>query len=263
MLVDSHCHLNYKGLVEQQDAALDRARACGVRAMLNIATRENEWDEVLAAAERNDDVWASVGIHPHDADAHGHIDTAKLVARAAHPRVIGIGETGLDYYYDKSDRERQRVSFRSHLVAAQATGLPVIVHTRDAEADTLELLREAKAERDFPGVIHCFTASDDFARNALDLGLYISISGIVTFKNAAALQATARWVPADRLLVETDAPFLAPVPHRGRPGEPAFVADTLAFLAKLRGIDADQLTASTGANFYRLFAKAVAPEPAA
>ena len=262
MLVDSHCHLNYKGLVEQQDAALDRARARGVRAMLNIATRENEWDAVLAAAERNDDVWASVGIHPHDADAHGHIDTAKLVARAAHPRVIGIGETGLDYYYDKSDRERQRVSFRSHLVAAQATGLPVIVHTRDAEADTLQLLREAKAERDFPGVIHCFTASDDFARNALDLGLYISISGIVTFKNAVALQATARWVPADRLLVETDAPFLAPVPHRGRPGEPSFVADTLAFLAKLRGIDADQLIASTGANFYRLFAKAVAPEPA-
>lgn len=261
MLVDSHCHLNYKGLVEQQEAALDRARSRGVRAMLNIATRENEWDAVLAAAERHADVWASVGIHPHDADAHGHIDTAKLVTRAAHPRVIGIGETGLDYYYDKSDRAQQRTSFRSHLVAAQETGLPVIVHTRDAEADTLELLGEAMASGAFTGVIHCFTASDAFARKALELGLYISISGIVTFKNAAALQATAAWVPADRLLVETDAPFLAPVPHRGKPGEPAFVADTLAFLAKLRGTTESELAATTGANFYRLFAKAVAPEP--
>lgn len=259
MLVDSHCHLNYQGLVEQQGEVLNRARARGVRAMLNIATRENEWDDVLAAAEQNDDVWASVGIHPHDADAHGHIDTAKLVARAAHPRVIAIGETGLDYFYDKSDRERQRVSFRSHLVAAQQTGLPVIVHTRDAEDDTLELLRETKEQGDFPGVIHCFTASDAFARAALDLGLYISISGIVTFKNAAALQATARWIPANRLLVETDAPFLAPVPHRGKPGEPAFVADTLAFLAALRDTDAASLEAATGANFYRLFTKAVPP----
>lgn len=260
MLVDSHCHLNYKGLAEQQDAVLDRARARGVRAILNIATRENEWDEVLGAAERHDDVWASVGIHPHDADAHSHIDTAKLMARADHPRVIGIGETGLDYYYDKSDRERQRASFRSHLVAAQETGLPVIVHTRDAEDDTLEFLRDAKAQGDFPGVIHCFTASDNFAWGALDLGLYISLSGIVTFKNAVALQETARWLPADRLLVETDAPFLSPIPHRGKLGEPAFVADTLAFLASLRGTDSDTLAATTGANFFRLFAKAVPPQ---
>ncbi len=256
MLVDSHCHLNYKGLAEQQAEVLARARSRGVTAMLNIATRESEWDDVLAAAEANDDVWASVGIHPHDADRHPDVDTAKLVGRAAHPRVIGIGETGLDYYYDKSDRARQQDSFRRHIHASQATGLPVIVHTRDAEADTLALLDEAMAQAAFPGVIHCFTASDDFARKALDLGLYISISGIVTFKNAAALQATAKWLPRDRLLIETDSPFLAPVPHRGKTGEPAFVADTLAFLAELRGEDAAVLAADTGANFYNLFNKA-------
>lgn len=262
MLVDSHCHLNYKGLIEQQHEVIERARARGVTAMLNIATRESEWDEVLAAAVTHDDVWASVGIHPHDADAHPDVDTAKLVARAAHPRVIGIGETGLDYFYDKSDRERQRDSFRAHLVAAQVTGLPVIVHTRDAEEDTLDLLSKAKSAGDFPGVIHCFTASDAFADAALDLGLYISLSGIVTFKNAAALQETARRLPADRLLVETDAPFLAPVPHRGRTGEPAFVADTLEFLAQLRGVDAGALAAQTSANFYRLFSKALPPQGA-
>ena len=255
MLVDSHCHLNYKGLAEQQDDVLARARARGVTALLNIATRESEWDDVLAAAERHADVWASVGIHPHDADHHPDVDTAKLVARAAHPRVIGIGETGLDYYYDKSDRARQQESFRRHIHASQQTGLPVIVHTRDAEADTLALLREEMGRAAFPGVIHCFTASDDFARKALDLGFYISISGIVTFKNAADLQATARWLPQDRLLVETDAPFLAPVPHRGKTGEPAFVADTLAFLAELRGEDRDGLASATSQNFYKLFSK--------
>lgn len=257
MLVDSHCHLNYKGLAEQQDAVLARARARGVTAMLNIATRESEWDDVLAAAEANEDVWASVGIHPHDADQHHDIDTEKLVARAAHPRVVGIGETGLDYYYDKSDRTRQRDSFRRHIHAAQRTGLPIIVHTRDAEEDTLALLSEEMARAVYPGVIHCFTASDDFARKALDLGLFISISGIVTFKNAAELQATAKWLPQDRLLIETDSPFLAPVPHRGKTGEPAFVADTLAFLANLRGEDPEALAAATGANFHALFAKAI------
>jgi len=256
MLVDSHCHLNYQGLAERQDEVLARARARGVTAMLNIATRESEWDAVLAVAEANADVWASVGIHPHDADGHPDVDTAKLVERAAHPRVIGIGETGLDYYYDKSDRGRQRDSFRRHIHAAQQSGLPIIVHTREAEADTLALLGEEMGRAPYAGVIHCFTASDDFARGALDLGLYISISGIVTFRNAADLQATARWLPQERLLVETDAPFLAPVPHRGKPGEPAFVADTLAFLAELRSEDRDALAAATSENFYRLFNKA-------
>jgi TatD DNase family protein len=256
MLVDSHCHLNYKGLAERQGEVLDRARARGVTAMLNIATRESEWDDVLAVAETNGDVWASVGIHPHDADQHPDVDTEKLVARAAHPRVIGIGETGLDYYYDKSDRTRQQDSFRRHIHASQQTSLPIIVHTRDAEEDTLALLGEEMARAPYPGVIHCFTASDDFAKQAIELGLYISISGIVTFKNAADLQATAKWLPQDRLLVETDSPFLAPVPHRGKPGEPAFVADTLAFLANLRGEDQDALAAVTSGNFYRLFNKA-------
>ena len=258
MLVDSHCHLNYKGLAEQQDEVLARARERGVTAMLNIATRESEWDDVLAAAEANTDVWASVGIHPHDADQHPDIDTEKLVERAAHPRVIGIGETGLDYYYDKSDRVRQQDSFRRHIHASQQTGLPIIVHTRDAEEDTLALLDEEMGRASFPGVIHCFTASDDFARKALDLGLYISISGIVTFKNAAELQATAKWLPQERLLIETDSPFLAPVPHRGKTGEPAFVADTLAFLANLRGEEKDALAEATSANFYTLFNKAAA-----
>ena len=256
MLVDSHCHLNYKGLAEQQSQVLERARLAGVTAMLNIATRESEWEDVLAVAEQHADVWASVGIHPHDADHHAHIDVEKLVARAGHPRVIGIGETGLDYYYDKSDRLRQQDSFRSHLVAAHRTGLPVIVHTRDAEDDTYQLLKEMMEEGGYMGVIHCFTASQDFADKALDLGLYISISGIVTFKNAQDLQAAAKTVPADRLLIETDAPFLAPVPHRGKLGEPGYVADTARFLAHLRSEDEAELRQKTAQNFYDLFTKA-------
>ncbi|MES2291014.1 MAG: TatD family hydrolase [Pseudomonadota bacterium] len=258
MFVDSHCHLNYKGLVEDQDAVLARARGAGVQTMLNISTREREWDEIVGTAEREPDVWASIGIHPHEADAHPDIDTAKLVSRAAHPRVIAIGETGLDYYYDHSDRDRQRASFRSHIAAARATQLPLIVHTRDAEDDTAEILRDEMGKGAFPGVIHCFTASADFAAVALDLGLFISISGIVTFKNAKDLQDTASTIPEDRLLIETDAPFLAPVPHRGKTGEPAFVADTARFLASLRGTSVEALAATTTANFHRLFAKAAA-----
>mgnify|MGYP003407992628 CR=1 FL=1 len=257
MLVDSHCHLNYKGLVEQQSEVLARARAGGVTAMLNISTRESEWDEVVGLAEQQADVWASVGIHPHEADSHTGVDAAKLIARAQNPRVVGIGESGLDYYYDKSDRAQQRSSFREHIVAARETGLPIIVHTRDAEDDTAQMLSEEMALGAYSGVIHCFTASADFARKALDLGFYISLSGIVTFKNATDLQEIAKWLPADRILVETDAPFLAPVPHRGRTGEPGFVADTARFVAKLRGEGEDALAAQTSDNFYRLFSKAV------
>ncbi|MEY4269370.1 MAG: hypothetical protein RLZZ58_586 [Pseudomonadota bacterium] len=256
MFVDSHCHLNYKGLVEQQDVVLDRARASGVSAMLNIATRQSEWDAVVGLAHAHPDVWASVGIHPHDADAHVDVDTALLCARAADPRVIGIGETGLDYYYDKSDRDRQRASFRSHIAAARETGLPLIVHTRDAEDDTIGILADEMDRGPFTGVIHCFTASDKFAQQALDLNLYISISGIVTFRNAHELQATAKWLPLERLLIETDAPFLSPVPHRGKAGEPAYVADTGRFLADLREIDVETLAAATRNNFYALFSKA-------
>jgi TatD DNase family protein len=256
MFVDSHCHLNYKGLVEDQAAVLERARAAGVSTMLNISTRESEWDDVVGVAERHLDVWASVGIHPHEADAHPDVDTAKLVARAQHPRIVAIGETGLDYYYDKSDREQQRTSFRSHIAAARETGLPLIVHTRDAEDDTAAILTEEMKTGAYTGVIHCFTASDAFARTALDLGLYISISGIVTFKNAKDLQATAATIPQDRLLIETDSPFLAPVPHRGKPCEPAFVVDTARFLADLRHIGLADLAQTTSDNFNRLFSKA-------
>ncbi|MDQ2762220.1 MAG: TatD family hydrolase [Pseudomonadota bacterium] len=257
MLADSHCHLNYKGLAEDQQAVLERARARGVTAMLNIATRESEWDDVLATAERESDVWATVGIHPHEADKHAHIDTAKLVDRARHPRVVGIGESGLDYYYDHSDRDRQQASFRAHIAAARETQLPIVVHTRDAEEDTATILRDEMGKGAYPCVIHCFTASGAFADIALDLGCYISISGIVTFKNAKDLQDIAVRLPLDRLLIETDAPFLAPVPHRGRTGEPAFVADTAKFLANLRGETVEALTEATARNFHTLFAKTV------
>lgn len=256
MLVDSHCHLNYKGLIEEQGAVLDRARASGVTAMLNISTRESEWRDIVATAEREADVWSSIGIHPHEADAHPDIDLAKLVAEAQHERVIAIGETGLDYYYDHSDRERQKQSFRTHIHAARETGLPIIVHTRDAEEDTASIMAEEMEQGAYSGVIHCFTASEAFAHKALELGLFISISGIVTFKNAKDLQSTAAKLPLDRLLVETDAPFLAPVPHRGKTGEPAFVADTARYLAELRGQDYDELCAVSADNFYRLFSKA-------
>lgn len=257
-LADSHCHLIYKGLGEQQPEVLVRARDAGVVAMLNISTRENEWDDVIAVAEREPDVWASVGVHPHEADQHPDVDTAKLVERAQHPRVVGIGESGLDYYYDHSDRDRQRASFRAHLAASRETQLPIIVHTRDAEADTAALLRDEMGKGAFPGVIHCFTASREFAQIALELGLYVSISGIVTFKNARDLQETAARLPLDRLLIETDAPFLAPVPHRGKTGEPAFVADTCRFLAQLRGEDPEALAEATRQNFHKLFAKTLA-----
>ncbi|WP_397603405.1 TatD family hydrolase [Sphingorhabdus sp.] len=256
MFVDSHCHLNYKGLVEQQAEILKRARDSGVSAMLNISTREREWDEVIGLAEQEKDVWASVGIHPHEADQHVGMDCAKLVAKSAHPRVVAIGETGLDYYYDKSDRAQQCTGFREHIKASRETGLPIIIHTRDAEADTAAILTEEMREGPFTGVIHCFTASAEFARIALDLGMYISLSGIVTFKNAKDLQDIAKWLPADRLLVETDAPFLAPIPHRGRTGEPAFVADTARFVAQLRDVAAERLAQQTSDNFYDLFTKA-------
>ncbi len=255
MLADSHCHLNYKGMVEDQQMILARAREAGVTAMLNISTRENEWDAVVATAEREADIWASIGIHPHEADDHDHIDAACLIARAVHPRVVGLGETGLDYHYDHSDRARQQRSFRAHIAAARETGLPVIVHSRDAEDHTIGILRDEREKGAFSGVIHCFTGSAAFAQAALELGFSISISGIVTFRSAADLQAIATTLPADRLLVETDAPFLAPVPHRGKRGEPAFVADTLRFLATLRGEPAAELGARTAANFHALFSK--------
>ena len=256
MLIDSHCHLNYKGLVEDQAAVLERARARGVTGMLNISTREREWREIIATAEREPDVWASVGIHPHEADEHQDMDAAKLIAAAQHPKVIGIGETGLDYYYDHSDRAQQRRSFRAHIAASRETGLPLIVHTREAEADTAAILADEMGKGAFPALIHCFTASPDFAQEMLALGLYISVAGIVTFKNALELQQTVAKLPGDRMLIETDAPFLAPVPHRGKTGEPSFVADTAQFIANLRGEDVVELMDRTANNFLHLFGKA-------
>lgn len=256
MFVDSHCHLNYAGVAERQQEVLAAARAAGVTTMLNISTRAAEWDAVLATAEREPDVWASVGIHPHDADTHDDIETALLVEKAGHPRIVGIGETGLDFYYDKSDRDRQRASFRRHIAAARATGLPLIVHSREAEADTIAILGEEMGKGAFTAVIHCFTGSADLARAMLDLGFSISLSGIVTFKNAADLRETARLIPRDRLLIETDSPFLAPVPHRGKPCEPAFVTDTARFLAGELDWNIEDLAEATTGNFFNLFKKA-------
>ena len=256
MFIDSHCHLNYKGIVEDQQGVLARARAAGVSAFLNISTRASEWDEVIGLAEAESDVMASVAIHPHEADIHPDVETKTLVERAAHPRVIGIGETGLDYYYDKSDRDRQRASFRRHIAAARATGLPLIVHTREAEADTAAILSEEIGKGAFTAVIHCFTGSADLARSMIALGFSISLSGIVTFKNAGDLRETAHIIPRDRLLIETDSPFLAPVPHRGKPCEPAFVADTARVLAQELVWDIDDLAATTTRNFFNLFDKA-------
>ena len=259
MLIDSHCHLNYKGLIDDQAGVLARARAAGVGGFLNISTRQSEWQAVIAVAEREEDVWASVGIHPHEADAHADLGEGALLEATRHPRVIAIGETGLDYYYDKSDRTVQQALFRSHIRVARETGLPMIVHTRDAEADTLAILREEMEQGAYPALIHCFTASADFARAVLDLGLTISLSGIVTFKNAKDLQAIAAELPEDRLLVETDAPFLAPIPHRGRVCEPGFTADTARFVAELRGVTPEHLAEATTANFFRVFTKAQRP----
>jgi TatD DNase family protein len=256
MLVDSHCHLEYKGLVEDRDGVLARARAAGVGAFLNISTRQSEWAQVVATAAREPDVFASVGIHPHEADAHQDLGRAALLEATRHPRVIAIGETGLDYYYDKSDREAQKSLFRMHIDVARETQLPLIIHTRDAEEDTYAILAKEMGKGAYPALIHCFTASADFAEKVLALGLMISLSGIVTFKNARDLQEIAKIIPENRLLVETDSPFLAPVPHRGRVCEPAYVADTAAFVAGLRGTDVERLTDVTTANFFKLFSKA-------
>lgn len=257
-LIDSHCHLNYEGLVERQDEVLANARAAGVTGFLNISTKEREWHDVVALAEKEPDVWATVGIHPHEADKHADLGRQVLREAADNPRVIGIGESGLDYYYDKSDRGVQRDLFRMHISVARETGLPIIIHTRDAEDDTIEILADEMEKGAFPALIHCFTASAEFGRKVLELGLTISLSGIVTFKNARELQDFAKDVPADKLLVETDSPFLAPVPHRGKTCEPAFVRHTAEFVADLRGEDAEELAAATSRNFFNLFKKAKA-----
>jgi TatD DNase family protein len=255
-LVDSHCHLNYPGMSEDIPAVLERARAAGVGRFLAIGTQSDDWDKVKAIAEQDERVFCSVGVHPHEAEPEADIGLSELLAAADHRRVVAIGECGLDYYYEHSPKQLQQQSFRLHIEAARETGLPLIVHTRDAEADTADILRAESKRGGFNGVIHCFTSSAEFARFALDLGFYISLSGIVTFKSAKELQETAKSIPLDRLLVETDSPYLAPVPVRGRPCEPAFITHTANFLCGLRGISLPTLAEATTANFFNLFQKA-------
>lgn len=254
-LVDSHCHLDFPAFSEQREAVIDRARQAGVGVMLTIGTKLSAFDGVKAVAERHDGIYCSVGIHPHEAEAEPGVQAEELLAHAAHPKVVAFGETGLDYFYEHAPRDAQKANFRAHIEAARAAGLPVIVHTRDADEDTEALLREEMAKGVFTGVLHCFTSGERLARAAIELGFYISFSGILTFKKTEALQAIARDLPLDRILVETDAPYLAPIPHRGKTNEPAFVAHTAGRLAALRGLALDEVAAVTTANFHRLFAK--------
>jgi TatD DNase family protein len=256
VLVDSHCHLDFPELAADELGVLARAREQGVGAMLTISTRLDTFPAVRAIAERHTNVWCSVGIHPHEAGEQGQGATDWLVAEARHPKVIGIGETGLDFYYDHSPRLEQERSFRTHIEAACETGLPLIVHTRDADVRTAEILAEKVRGGQLTGLIHCFSSGFELAGKALENGFYISISGIVTFKAANALREVVRSVPLERLLVETDAPYLAPVPKRGRTNEPAFVAHTAAKVAELKGVSVAELTRATTDNFYRLFTKA-------
>ncbi len=254
ILVDSHCHLDFPDFAAERDAVVVRARAAGVRAMQTICTRLTRFPEVLAIAEAYDDVYCSVGVHPHNVVEEA-VSSELLVAAAVHPKVIGLGETGLDYFYDHAPRDTQAAAFRAHVAAARATGLPLIVHSRDADDDTVAILGEPGAG-EVRGVIHCFTSDRAMARRCLDLGFAISFSGVVTFRNATELREVARFVPLDRMLVETDAPYLAPVPMRGKRNEPAFVAHTAALVADLRGIPVAALAAATTANFFTLFDRA-------
>ena len=257
MLVDSHCHLDFPDFSPDLDAVLGRATEAGVGTVQTICTRVTRFDRVLALAEAHAAIWCSVGIHPHHVADEPDTAAAALIRLADHPKVTGIGETGLDFHYDNSPRPQQEASFRQHIAAARASGLPVIVHTRAADDETNRILRkEAEEEGRFPGVIHCFTAGRPVAETALDLGLYVSFSGILTFKKADELRATARYVPLDRILVETDAPYLAPVPHRGKRNEPAHVRLTAERLAEIKGMDVEEIARATTDNFFRLFTKA-------
>ena len=258
MIVDSHCHLNYPGLVEDFSEVLERAATAGVSHMLCICSRLSEFDAVRAIAESHDHIYCSVGIHPHDSGDEDPANLSALLELAAYPKVIGIGETGLDFYYDKSPRDIQEDNFRTHIAAARETGLPIIVHTRNADDKTMEILTEEYRNGAFPGLIHCFTAGAELAQLVLDMGFFISFSGIVTFDNAEDLRAIAEEVPLERILVETDAPFLAPVPLRGKRNEPAFVVHTAAKLAELKGETPESIGRITSENFFALFSKAEA-----
>jgi len=260
MLVDSHCHLDFPEFAPELDAVVARARDAGVGVLVSIGTRLDGFARVREIAEQFPDVWCSVGIHPHEAEKELLDKPKSLVDAARHRKVVGIGETGLDYYYEHSPRQQQIANFRTHIEAARQTGLPVIVHTRDADDDTIRILRDEMAARPFTGLIHCFTGTKRLADAALELGFCISVSGIATFKKSDALRAVLKDVPLERLLVETDAPYLAPMPYRGKRNEPAFVKHTAAALAVLKGVTALELEEATTANFFRLFTKVAPPQ---
>ncbi len=260
MLVDSHCHLNYPGLTEDLPGVLARAKTAGVGFMLSIGTRLSDFDGLLATAEGHDNVACTVGIHPHEAGSEIEASVEKLVELTLHPKVVGIGETGLDFYYEHSPREIQERSFRSHIAAARETQLPVVVHTRDAEKKTMEILEEEYQKGPFPGLIHCFSGGPELAQCAVGLGLSISLSGIITFKSAEPVREAAKTAPLEKILVETDAPYLAPIPYRGKTNEPAYVTHTAAKAAEIFNISPEELAQQTTENFFDLFTKARKPD---
>jgi TatD DNase family protein len=256
MLVDSHCHLDFPDFEGELETVVTRARNAGVGYMVTICTHVTKFDQVRAVAEQFENMWCTVGIHPHNAGSEPETSAETLVAMAVHPKVVALGETGLDFFYDHSPRDRQERAFRAHIGAARETGLPVVIHTRDADDDMARILRDEHGKGAFPGLIHCFSSGSALAGAALDLGLYISVSGIVTFKKADELRETIKDVPIERILVETDSPYLAPVPHRGKRNEPAFTALTAATVACLKDMAPDDFARTTTDNFFRLFRKA-------
>lgn len=258
MLIDSHCHLDFPELAADRAGVLARAKAAGIDGMVTISTRVKRFDEIKAIAEAHAEVWCSVGTHPHHADEELDIFTEDLVRLSAHPKCVAIGEAGLDYFYDNAPKEAQETGLRRHIAASRLTGLPLVIHSRSADVHMAAVLSDEMGQGTFPFVLHCFTAGADLARKALELGGYISFSGIITFKNAEEIREVAKFVPADRYLVETDAPYLAPVPHRGGTNEPSYVAHTAAKVAEVRGISLEQLGAETTDSFFRLFSKAKA-----
>jgi len=261
MIVDSHCHLDFPDFAADLDGVVARARAAGVERMVTISTRVKRHAEIAAIAERFPDVYCSVGTHPHYAQEELDVTTADLIGRTRHAKVVAIGEAGLDYHYDRSPREAQERGFRSHIAAARETGLPLVIHTREADDDTARILEQETGKGAFPAVLHCYTGGRELAHRAVALGLFISFTGILTFKNSTALRAIAAELPADRILVETDAPYLAPGRFRGKRNEPAYVVETAKVLAETRGVSFDEIAQQTTANFFALFAKA--PRPAA
>jgi TatD DNase family protein len=261
MLIDSHCHLDFPDFASELDAVVERAHAAGVARMVTISTRVKRQAELLAIAERFADVFCSVGTHPHYAHEELDVTAADLVARTRAAKVVALGEAGLDYHYDNSPRDAQERGFRAHIAAARETGLPLVIHSRDADDDTAKILEEEMGKGAFPAVLHCFTGGPDLAQRAIALGLFVSFTGILTFKTSDALRAIAAKLPPDRILVETDAPYLAPGKLRGKRNEPAFVVETAKVLAEARGVSLDEIARQTTANFFRLFGKV--PRPAA